>query len=77
MDNKLGTYVLSLMATIKDMEEKEFVRELAFDELRRLNVNIDEFLRKNSKDDSDEQEQIEKQLLQEDKNDGKTTESKR
>ena len=77
MDNKLGTYVLSLMATIKDMEEKEFVRELAFDELRRLNVNIDEFLRKNSKDDSDEQEQIEKQLLQEDKNDGKNTESKR
>ena len=77
MDNKLGTYVLSLMATIKDIEEKEFVRELAFDELRRLNINIEEFLRKNSKDDSEERDKTEKQLLQEDKNDGKNTESKR
>ena len=70
MDNKLGTYVSSLMATIKDVEEKEFVRGLAFDELKRLNINIEEFLRENSKDDSDEKEETEKQLLQEEK-DGK------
>ena len=50
MDNKLGTYVSSLMATIKDVEEKEFVRGLAFDELKRLNINIEEFLRENSKE---------------------------
>ena len=70
MKNKLGSYVLNLMAVIKDSEEKQFVKDIAFDELKRLNVNIEEFLRKNSKDDSDEREKTEKQLLQEDK-DGK------
>ena len=70
MENKLGSYVLNLMAVIKDSEEKQFVKDIAFDELKRLNVNIEEFLRKNSKDDSDEREKTEKQLLQEDK-DGK------
>ena len=70
MENKLGSYILSLMATMKDLEEKEFVRDLAREELRRLNVNIDEFLRENEKDDSEEKENTEKTLLQEDK-DGK------
>tara|TARA_Y100000361_G_scaffold28961_1_gene23774 strand:+ start:1537 stop:1764 length:228 start_codon:yes stop_codon:yes gene_type:complete len=70
MENKLGSYILSLMATMKDLEEKQFVRDLAREELRRLNVNIDEFLRENEKDDSEEKENTEKTLLQEDK-DGK------
>ena len=70
MENKLGSYILSLMATMKDLEEKQFVRDLAFEELRRLNVNINEFLKENQKDDSIEKENTEKTLLQEDK-DGK------
>lgn len=67
MENKLGSYILSLMATMKDLEEKQFVRDLAFEELRRLNVNINEFLTENQKDDSIEKENTEKTLLQEDK----------
>ena len=68
MENKLGSYILSLMATMKDLDEKQFVRDLAFEELRRLNINIDEFLRENTKDDSEIKEKTEKQLLQEEKN---------
>jgi len=66
--DKFGTYIQKLMTTILDMEQEEFVKNLAFNELKRLNVNIEEFLRKHQKDDSDKVEKtIEKQLLQEDK----------
>ena len=66
--DKFGTYIQKLMTTILDMEQEEFVKNLAFNELKRLNVNIEEFLRKHRKDDSDKVEKtIEKQLLQEDK----------
>ena len=66
--NKFGTYIQKLMTTILDMDQEEFVRNLAFSELKRLNVNIEEFLRKHQEDDSDKVEKtIEKQLLQEDK----------
>ena len=69
MDNKLGSYILNLMATIKDVEEKQFVRDLALNELRRLNVDIEEFLIDNSIDEMEKQrEKTEKQLLQEEKN---------
>ena len=68
MDNKLGSYILNLMATIKDVEEKQFVRDLAFNELKRLNVDLDAFLIDNSIDEMEKQrEKTEKQLLQEDK----------
>ena len=67
MKNKLGTYILNLMSVVKNTEQDEFVKELAFDELKKLNTNIEEFLRKNTKDDSEEREKTEKQLLQEDK----------
>tara|TARA_Y100001970_G_C14253027_1_gene873190 strand:- start:900 stop:1118 length:219 start_codon:yes stop_codon:yes gene_type:complete len=71
MDNKLGSYILNLMATIKDVEEKQFVRDLAFNELKRLNVDLDAFLIDNSIDEMEKQrEKTEKQLLQEEK-DGK------
>ena len=67
MADKLGTYITKLMTTILDKEQEEFVVNLAFSELKRLNVDIEEFLRKNSKDDSDELKKTEKILLQEDK----------
>ena len=65
---KFGPYIQKLMTTILDMEQEEFVINLAFSELKRLNVDIEEFLRNNQEDDSDKvKETIEKQLLQEDK----------
>jgi hypothetical protein len=67
MTDKLGTYITKLMTTILDKEQEEFVVNLAFSELKRLNVDIEEFLRKYSKDDSDELKKTEKILLQEDK----------
>ena len=65
--NKLGIYITKLMTTILDGDQEEFVKNLAFSELKRLNVDIEEFLRKNSKDDSENVEKTEKILLQEDK----------
>ena len=65
--NKLGSYITKLMMTVLDMEQEEFVRELALSELNRLNVDVNEFIRKHTKDISDEIEERKKQLLQEDK----------
>ena len=66
--DKFGPYIQKLMTTILDTEQEEFVTNLAFSELKRLNVDIEEFLRNNQEDDSDKvKETIEKQLLQEDK----------
>ena len=67
MADKLGTYITKLMTTILDKAQEEFVVNLAFSELKRLNVDIEEFLRKNSKDNSENIEKTEKILLQEDK----------
>ena len=67
MENKLGTYITKLMTTILDGEQEDFVKKLAFSELKRLNIDIEEFLRKNSKDDSEEVIKTKKVLLQEDK----------
>ena len=53
--NKLGNYITKLMTTVLDMEQEEFVRELALSELTRLNVDK-------------EKEKQDKKLLQEDKN---------
>ena len=66
--NKLGSYISKLMTTILDAEQEEFVRELALSELQRLNVDVNDFIRKHTKDMSDEIKETEKQLLQEDKN---------
>ena len=68
MNNKLGTYITKLMTTILEKDQEDFVKNLAFSELKRLNVDIEEFLRKNSKDDSEEITKTETQLLQEDNN---------
>ena len=65
--NKLGGYITKLMTTVLDSEQEQFVKELALSELKRLNVDVNEFIRKNTKDISDEIKQTEKKLLQEDK----------
>ena len=71
MNNKLGTYITKLMTTILEKDQEDFVKNLAFSELKRLNVNIEEFLRKNSKNDSENVEKTEKILLQEEKENAK------
>ena len=71
MKNKLGTYITKLMTTILEKDQEDFVKNLAFSELKRLNVDIEEFLRKNSKDNSENIEKTEKILLQEDKENAK------
>ena len=66
--NKLGNYITKLMTTVLDLEQEEFVRELALGELKRLNVDVNDFIRKHTKDDFDkEKEKQDKKLLQEDK----------
>ena len=72
MKNKLGIYITKLMTTVLDKKEDEFVQQLAWSELKRLNVDIEEFLRKNQQDDSNKvKETIEKQLLLEEQKNGK------
>ena len=66
--NKLGSYITKLMTTVLDSEQEEFVKELALGELRRLNVDMNDFIRKHTKDDFDKAKETEKKLLQEDKN---------
>ena len=66
--NKLGSYITKLMTTVVDKEQEEFVRELELSELTRLNVDVNDFIRKHMKDDFDKAKETEKQLLQEDKN---------
>ena len=66
--NKLGSYITKLMTTVLDKEQEDFVKELALSELNRLNVDMNDFIRKHTKDDLDKIKETEKQLLQEDKN---------
>ena len=65
--NKLGSYITKLMTTVLDKEQEEFVRDLALSELKRLNVDVNDFIRKHTKDDFDKAKETEKQLLQEDR----------
>jgi hypothetical protein len=66
MVDKFGPYITKLMATVLDFKEDTFVRGLAIEELRRLNVDIEEFIRKQYQED-EEETKTEKTLLQEDK----------
>ena len=66
--NKLGSYITKLMTTVLDNEQEQFVRDLALGELKRLNVDMNDFIRKHTKDEIDKIKETEKQLLQEDKN---------
>ena len=65
--NKLGNYITKLMTTILDSEQEQFVKDLALSELNRLNVDMNDFIRNNTKDDLDKIKETEKKLLQEDK----------
>ena len=65
--NKLGSYITKLMTTVLDSEQEEFVKDLALSELKRLNVDVSEFINKHTKDDFDKIKETEKKLLQEDK----------
>ena len=65
--NKLGSYITKLMTTVLDNEQEQFVRDLALSELKRLNVDVNDFIRKHTKDDFDKAKETEKKLLQEDK----------
>ena len=66
--NKLGSYISKLMTTVLDKEQEQFVKDLALSELQRLNVDVNDFIRKHTKDDLDKIKETEKKLLQEDKN---------
>ncbi len=65
--NKLGNYITKLMTTILDSEQEQFVKELALGELTRLNVDVNDFIRKHTKDEIDKIKETEKKLLQEDR----------
>ena len=67
MSMKFGPYITKLMTTVLDFKEDEFVRSLAVEELKRLNIDIEEFLRKTASEEDESKEEVEKQLLQEDK----------
>ena len=67
--NKLGDYITKLMTTVIDKEQEQFVKDLALNELSKLNVDLTDFIRKHTKDTYDkEKEKQQKQLLQEDNN---------
>ena len=51
--NKLGNYITKLMTTVLDSEQEQFVKDLALSELERLNVDVNDFIRKHTKDDVD------------------------
>ena len=70
MADKLGPYIQKLMTTIVDKDQDEFVTDLAWNELKRLNSNVEEFLVKHDDDDTKQSEQTIKQLLQEEKDNG-------
>ena len=65
--NKLGNYITKLMTTVLDSEQEQFVKDLALSELKRLNVDVSEFINKHTKDDFDKAKETEKKLLQEDR----------
>ena len=52
-NDKFGSYITKLMTTILDSEQEEFVKDLALSELNRLNVDMNDFIRKHTKDDID------------------------
>ena len=66
--DKLGSYITKLMTTVLDSEQEQFVRDLALGEIKRLNVDMNDFIRKHTRSVEDEIEETKKQLLQEDKN---------
>ena len=71
MSNKLGNYISSLMTTVVDKESTDFVKQLALDELDRLNNEVDSFVKKYSPSEIENLKKTEKMLLQEEKKNAK------
>ena len=66
--NKLGSYITKLMTIVLDKEQEQFVKDLALSEIEKLNVDVNEFVKKHKEDVFDKaKKEKEKQLLQEDK----------
>tara|TARA_Y100000593_G_C4041706_1_gene205442 strand:- start:251 stop:472 length:222 start_codon:yes stop_codon:yes gene_type:complete len=66
--NKLGKYITKLMTVVLDKEQDEFVQGLALGDLKKINTDIEEFVRKHSTDVDDKQsEKTVKKLLQEER----------
>ena len=68
--DKLGNYISSLMSTVVDKENDDFIQNLARQELEKLSVDIQEFLRKHQVDDEEESKKTIRKLLQEEITDG-------
>ena len=72
MNDKLGSYITKLMTTIVDKEQEEFVKNLALSELTNIKNSLEEFILKNTiKKEDFPEEKTEKQLLNEEKQNGK------
>ncbi len=71
MSNKLGNYISSLMTTVVDKESTDFVKQLALDELGRLNKEVDSFVEKHSTSEIEKLKKTGKILLQEEKKNAK------
>ena len=67
MADKLGSYISSLMATIVDKEQDEFVKELALESLINLKDKIQEFIDEYTDDNISSSTKTIKKLLQEEK----------
>tara|TARA_Y100001938_G_scaffold139496_1_gene206438 strand:+ start:342 stop:566 length:225 start_codon:yes stop_codon:yes gene_type:complete len=67
--NKLGSYITKLMTIVVDRNQEQFVKDLALGEIEKLNVDVNDFIKKHKEDifDKVKKEKQEKQLLQEDK----------
>jgi len=50
MKNKLGSYINNLMETIRNTEEKSYLRELALEELKKLSQDVSGFIFKHIDD---------------------------
>ena len=44
MKNKLGSYINNLMTTVRDTEEKDHLRQLAVEELQKINNDVAGFI---------------------------------
>ena len=69
MKNKIGNYVSQLMTTVVDTNSTDFVKQLALDELNKINIDIGDFVKKHSvSTEVEEIKKTQKVLLQEEKN---------
>tara|TARA_Y100000361_G_scaffold129147_1_gene124453 strand:- start:2301 stop:2519 length:219 start_codon:yes stop_codon:yes gene_type:complete len=72
MNDKLGGYITKLMTTIVDKEQEEFIKNLALSDLTNIKNSLEEFILKNTiKKEEFPEEETEKQLLNEEKENGK------